>query len=306
MAERISCEDFIEFCIPDGHHSPPSPSPVSSPQLGRGQGEGGWALRSRVSLYASLGIEGDRVETNLKGKIVFVTEALRRFGTPTALAFAREGANLFLATLSDHEPLEPTARAVASLGVKVVTGVCDLSREAQVEAAVQKCMAELGRVDVVVNNVLFPMPAQAFGAVPFEVWKRKIEVELTGSFFLFKAVLPRMIEQQWGRIINFTGLAAVQGSDALTASTEQGMVGLTRGIAREYGKYNITANCIGAGGIESEEAEGGLSFAPGPRNPLNRWGKPEEIAFLAVSLASEGAGYVTGQCVLANGGKYFL
>ena len=112
-------------------------------------------------------------------------------------------------------------------------------------------------MDVVVNNVLFPLPAQAFGAVPFEVWKRKIEVELTGSFFLFKAVLPRMIEQQWGRIINFTGLAAVQGSDALTASTEQGMVGLTRGIAREYGKYNITANCIGAGGIESEEAEGG-------------------------------------------------
>src|SRR5262245_2252644 len=225
---------------------------------------------------------------------------------PMALAFAREGANLFLATLSNHEQLEHTARVVAALGAKVVTGVCDLSREAQVEAAVHKCMTELGRVDVVVNNVLLPVPAQAFGAVPFEVWKRKIEVELTGSFFLFKAVLPRMIEQQWGRIINFTGLAALHGSDTLAGSTERGMVGLTRGIAREYGKYNITANCIGAGGIESEEAEGGFAFAPGPRDPINRWGKPEEIAFLAVSLASEEAGYVTGQCVLANGGKYFL
>jgi 3-oxoacyl-[acyl-carrier protein] reductase len=250
--------------------------------------------------------EGDSVDTKLTGKTVFVTEALRHFGMPMALAFAREGANLFLATMSDHEPLEHTTRALASLGVKVVTELCDLSREAQVEAAVQKCMAELGRVDVVVNNVLFPMPAQAFGAVAFEVWKRKIEVELTGSFFLFKAVLPRMIEQQWGRIINFTGLAALQGTDALAGSTELGMVGMTRGIAREYGKYNITANCIGAGGIESEEAEGGLSYAPGPRDPINRWGKPEEIAFLAVALASEEAGYVTGQCVLANGGKYFL
>jgi 3-oxoacyl-[acyl-carrier protein] reductase len=246
------------------------------------------------------------VETNLKGKTVFVTEALRHFGTPIALGFAREGANLFLATMSDHEPLEHTAHSLASLAVKVVTELCDLSREAQVDAAVNKCIAELGRVDVVVNNVLFPAPAQAFGAVPFEVWKRKIEVELTGSFFLFKAVLPRMIEQQWGRIINFTGLAALQGSDALASSTEQGMVGMTRGIAREYGKYNITANCIGAGGIESEEADGGLSFPPGPRDPINRWGKPEEIALLAVSLASEEAGYVTGQCVLANGGKYFL
>jgi 3-oxoacyl-[acyl-carrier protein] reductase len=250
--------------------------------------------------------EGDRVDTNLKGKTVFVTEALRHFGTPMALAFAREGANLFLATMSDHEPLEHTARTLSSLGVKVVTELCDLSREAQVDAAVRKCAAELGRIDVVVNNVLFPVPGQAFGAVPFEVWKRKIEVELTGSFFLFKAVIPRMIEQQWGRIINFTGLAAFQGSDALAGSTELGMVGMTRGIAREYGKHNITANCIGAGGIETEETEGGLSYAPGPRDPLNRWGKPEEIAFLAVSLASDQAGYVTGQCVLANGGKYFL
>ena len=250
--------------------------------------------------------EGETVETHLKGKSVFVTEALRHFGTPMALAFAREGANLFLATLSDQRKLEQTASSVAALGVKVATGLCDLSHEAQVEAAVQQCIAELGHVDVVVNNVLFPVPATAVGAVPFEVWKRKIEVELTGSFFLFKAVLPRMIAQQWGRIINFTGLAAFQGSDALAGSTELGMVGMTRGIAREYGKFNITANCIGAGGIESEETEGGLSFPPGPRDPITRWGTPEEIAFLAVTLASEAAGYVTGQCVMANGGKYFL
>jgi 3-oxoacyl-[acyl-carrier protein] reductase len=246
------------------------------------------------------------VETKLNGKTVFVTEALRHFGTPMALAFAREGANLFLATLNDDAQLAHTARTVASLGVKVVTEPCDLSREAQVEAAVQKCMTEFGHVDVVINNVLFPAPASSFGVVPFAVWKRKIEVELTGSFFLFKAVLPHMMARQWGRIINFTGLAAFQGADALAGSTEFGMLGLTRGIAREYGKYNITANCIGAGGIETEEAEGGLPFAPGPRDPLNRWGKPEEVAFLAVSLASEEAGFVTGQCVLANGGKYFL
>jgi len=245
------------------------------------------------------------VETNLKGKTVFVTEALRHFGMPMARAFAREGANLFLTTPSDHEPLADTVRALSSLGVKVVAELCDLSREAQVEAAVQKCVAELGSVDVVVNNVLFPTPAHTFDAVPFEMWKRKIEMELTGSFFLFKAVLPRMMAQQWGRIINFTGLAAFQGNDALAGSTELGLVGLTRGIAREYGKYNITANCLGAGGIETEEAEGGLSFPPGARDPINRWGKPEELAFLAISLASEEAGYVTGQCVLANGGKYF-
>lgn len=246
------------------------------------------------------------MDTNLKGKIVFVTETVRHFGTPIALAFAREGANLFLTTPGDQEALAHTARAAASLGVKVVTELCDFSREADAEATVQKCVDELGRIDVVVNNVSLPMPARDFSAVPFAEWQRKIEVELTGSFFLFKAVLPRMIAQQGGRIINFTGLAAFQGNDALAASTELGMVGLTRGIAREYGRYNITANCLGPGGIEDEQADGGLSYAPGPRDPLNRWGRPEEVALLAVALASGAAGYITGQCVLANGGKYFL
>ena len=246
------------------------------------------------------------METHLKGKTVLITEALRHFGTPMALAFAREGANLFLASMDDAEHLEAAARQVSSLGVKAVTGPCDFSNEAEIEAMVQTCTTELGRIDVVVNNLLLPVPAQMFGDVPFAVWKRKIDVELTGSFFLFKAVLPKMIAQQWGRIINFTGLAAFQGSDALAGSTEMGMVGLTRGIAREYGRYNITANCLGAGGIENEEAEGGLAFPPSRRDPMTRWGTPEEIAFLAVSLASEEAGYVTGQCVLANGGRYFL
>jgi NAD(P)-dependent dehydrogenase (short-subunit alcohol dehydrogenase family) len=293
MAARISCEDLRR-------HAPASCA-------GRGDhGTASWALPIRNRRQARLKTEGDRVETNLKGKTVFVTDVLRHFGTPMALAFAKEGANLFLATMSPDEQLEHAAGAAAAFGVKVVTDVCDVSREAQVEAAVDKCIAELGGVDVVLNNVLFPVPPHAFGAVPFEVWKRKIEVELTGSFFLFKAVLPRMIAQQWGRIINCTGLAAFQGTDALAGSTEMGMVGLTRGIAREYGKYNITANCIGTGGFENEEAEGGQSFPPGPRDPLARWGTPEELAFLAVSLASDASGYVTGQCVLANGGKYFL
>jgi 3-oxoacyl-[acyl-carrier protein] reductase len=246
------------------------------------------------------------VKTDLPGKTVFVSEAAHRFGAAIALAFAREGAHLFLATAGDPSSLAETAQSAASLGVKVVTERCDLSREADVTAVVQQCMAELGRIDVAVNNVCLPVPAQPFGAVPFALWQRKVEVELTGSFLLFKAVLPHMIAQQGGRIINFTGLAAFQGSDALAAAAELGMVGLTRGIAREYGRYNITANCIGPGGIAGEDAAGGLAHGPGPRDPLQRWGTPEEVAFLVVALAKDAAGYVTGQCLLANGGKYFL
>ncbi len=142
--------------------------------------------------------------------------------------------------------------------------------------------------------------------IPFELWKRKIDVETTGSFLLFKQVIPQMIQQQWGRVVNFTGLDAFNGADVMSSATEMGLVGLTRGIAREYGKYNITANCIGPGGIENEEAEGLHPVPPGQRDAIPRWGTPEEVTFLAVTLCSEGASYITGQCLLANGGKHFL
>jgi len=160
---------------------------------------------------------------------------------------------------------QPLAQAFAREGANVVTGQCDL-----------------GRVDVVVNNILFPVQPRAFSEVPFELFKRKIEVELTGSFFLFKAVLPHMIAQRWGRIINFTGPAAFQGTEALDASTQRGIIGMTRGIAREYGQYNITANCIGTDGVESDQTE--------------------DVALLAVGLASEHSAHITGQCILASSG----
>lgn len=113
-----------------------------------------------------------------------------------------------------------------------------------------------------------------------------------------------MIEDRWGRIINYIGLAAFQGTDAPNSAIDLGLVGMTRGIAREYGRYNITANCIGPAGMETGE-EGG-PFSDASDSPFHRWGKPEEAAFLAVSLASEGSSYLTGQCLLANGGRFFL
>jgi len=115
-----------------------------------------------------------------------------------------------------------------------------------------------------------------------------------------------MVQRRWGRVINYTGLAAFQGTDAPTSAAELGIVGLTRGIAREYGKYNVTANCVAPGGVRVAEELGAPSAPPDEGQPLLRWGEAKEVAFLTVCLASEDAGYVTGQCWLANGGKHFL
>lgn len=206
------------------------------------------------------------MESHLQGKTVLVTEATRNFGHITAQALAKEGANLFLSTLDDEDQLEPIRRDVAALGSKVVTGQYDISDETQAQTLVEQCLAEFRRLDVVVNNVLYPVPVQSLEDLPFEQWQRKIEVETTGSFYLFKQILPVMIEREWGRIINYTGLDAFKGGELVSGSTELGIVGLTRGIAREYGKHNITANCIGVSGIATEEVEGRHGFPPGARS----------------------------------------
>ena len=92
----------------------------------------------------------------------------------------------------------------------------------------------------------------------------------------------------------------------MSSASEFGIIGLTRGIAREYGKHNITANCICPGGAQAPGESAAQVYPPSESDPMPRWGKPEEIAYLAVTIAAQDAGYLTGQCLMANGGKYLL
>ena len=247
------------------------------------------------------------METNLSSKVVLITEAARNFGPATARAFAAEGANLILGTTGPEEELDAIILEAHELGaVAVISAVWDVSDADQVQKIIQECADTIGSPDVVINNASVPTSPQSLEEISFSDWERKLQVEFTGTTLVCKAVLPGMIERQWGRIVTYIGLSAFLGSNAPDSAAELGMVGLARGIARDYGKFNITANCIGPGGIESAEELGPLSYPPSYDDPLPRWGSPRELAFLAVCLASEDAGYVTGQCLLANGGKYFL
>ena len=246
------------------------------------------------------------MESHLAGKTVLITEAAGKFGAPTALGFAREGCNLVLGTSGPVEGLSPTVEASVELGAKVITGTWDVSVEEEVGQLVSRCTGELGGIDVVVNNATVPLAADSVEEIPFPEWERKMAVELTGTTFVCKAVLPGMIEREWGRVINYIGLAGFKGNSAPDSAVDLGLVGLARGIGREYGRHNITANCIGPGGVESAGDMGVLPVPPSEADAVPRWGTPEELAFLAVCLASRDAGYVTGQTLLANGGKFFL
>jgi NAD(P)-dependent dehydrogenase (short-subunit alcohol dehydrogenase family) len=140
----------------------------------------------------------------------------------------------------------------------------------------------------------------------FEEWTRNIEVNLTGPYNICRNVLPLMKKKRWGRIIFFSGIAPYLGVSAAKATVKLGIVGFTRGIAREFGDHGITANCVGPGSIHrGERAEGESVKELLPGQPIRRKGRAEEVTSLVVYLCSENAGFTTGQCYLANGGAYF-
>lgn len=247
-----------------------------------------------------------RMDTGLKGKTVLITGASRNIGRVAALAFAREGARLALCTSSKMDELRAVEKEARAAGAKVVAARCDVSDGAAVAEFASLVDREFGAVDVAVNNAVYRAEGGGFLEQSFDKWARNIEVNLNGPYHVCRAVLPGMIRNRWGRIINFSGIAPFLGYGVAKATVKTGIIGLTRGLASEFAAHNITANCIGPGTIAVERDAFQNDKGLRPTQPVRRLGKPEEIAELCVFLASEHAGYITGQCYLANGGMYFL
>ena len=245
------------------------------------------------------------METGLKGKTVLITGASRNMGRLAAIAFARERANLAICTSAKMTQLNEVAAECRALGARVVAEQCDVADAASVNAFVDKVSAELGSVHVVLNNAVYRVDTAPFLEVDDEAWEKSFRVNLGGPRNICRAVLPLMIRQRWGRIINFSGIDPFLGGSVTKGMAKLGIVGFTRGLAREFAEHEITANCIGPGTIDVERNADLKPKVLRPTQPIRRMGTSQEVVSLMLYLASEDAGFITGQCYLVNGGMYF-
>lgn len=245
------------------------------------------------------------METGLKGKTVLITGASRNIGRLAALAFAREGANLAICTSAKLARLEEVAAEARALGAKVVAKQCDVADSLAVQAFVDKTRGELGTIHVAINNAVDRGAEGNFLDQGDEAWERSFAVNLTGPRNICRAVLPFMMEQGWGRIINLSGISAYVGSSVIKGMAKLGIVGFTRGLAREFAEHGVTANCIGPGNIEVERDAFQKDKPLKEHQPIRRTGRPQEVVSLMLYLASEDAAFITGQNYLVNGGMYF-
>ncbi len=251
------------------------------------------------------------MDLGLSGKHALVTGASKGIGRAIALAFASEGVHVTLNYAQDAERAERTAAECRALGARVALVRADVAEEPEVDALVARAEAELGSVDVLVNNagIYTTLP---LAKIDTATWRRLLAVNLDGAFFCARRVLPSMIERHWGRIVSVVGYSgrtggSVVGSAAHGAASKAALAGLTKSLAREVGPAGITVNGISPGIAATDImapllADQARLRAALERIPIGRVSQPEEIAHLAVFLASPLAASVTGQVIEISGG----
>ncbi len=245
----------------------------------------------------------------LKDKVAIITGAATGIGQGIAVRFAREGAAVVVDYVGTPNVPEQTVSAIKSSGGNAVAIEADVSDPEQVQNLVSSAVKSFGRLDIAINNAGIESK-HPFVDYPVEELRKILNVNLVGPFLVAQAAARQMIRQnQGGRIINISSVHEdlPMPTNAPYCASKGGLRMLTRTISVELAKYNITVNNIGPGAIYTPidadiEAKPELEKALMSEIPLNRWGKPEDVAGLAVYLASDEAGYVTGSTYFIDGG----
>jgi 3-oxoacyl-[acyl-carrier protein] reductase len=248
------------------------------------------------------------MELGLKGKTAIVTGSARGLGFATARRLAEEGAHVVITDI-DAEATKKAAEELLALGLSAAPLPADVTNAEQVEGLVEDAVARFGGVHVLVNNAGFPRDKFLTKMTEAD-WDSVIAVILKGSFLTCRAIMPRFIDQEWGRVINIASRSHFgNAGQANYSSAKAGILGLTRALAKEEGRFNITVNAVAPGLVATDAVQALENFekirdAAVAAQPIRRIGTPTDIADAVAFLASDRASFITGETIHVTGGRF--
>jgi len=239
-------------------------------------------------------------------RTALVTGSGQNIGRAIALALAADGFDIVVNGLNKRVPCEETAEAARAHDVEAIVAMGDVGTSEGCAQVAGTGISRFGAIDVLVHNAAI-RPSSPFLEIDETEWRRVLDVNLNGAFWLARVCLPGMVKAGWGRIINFAGMNAIQGYDgrAHVSVSKHGCWGLTKALAKEFGPRGITVNIVSPGPIRSEHDDPAMTAhikAQASRIPTGRLGEPDEVAAAVSLLASDKGAFINGQMIQVNGG----
>jgi 3-oxoacyl-[acyl-carrier protein] reductase len=247
---------------------------------------------------------------DLTGKVALVTGGSRGIGKAIGLRLARQGADVAFSYKGNTDAAKATAAEIESIGTRALAIQGDVKEPGSAEAVVKTALEAFGKIDILVNNAGVTRD-DLIMRMSEDAWREVLETNLFGAFWMTKAVTRPMLKARAGRIVNITSVSGQAGQmgQANYSSAKAGLIGLTKATARELASRGITVNAVAPGFVLTELTQGlpdALKDEITARTPLGRFGTTEEVADAVAFLASDEAGYITGQVLAVDGGLVMM
>ncbi len=248
--------------------------------------------------------------TSLTGRVAIVTGSALNIGRATALMLGREGASVMVHAKSNAAGVEETTALLKQLGVRAEGHLADLSTESGAKSLIEATVKQFGRVDILVNNASIRRNTP-ITKLTYAEWREVLGSSLDCAFLCTLNAVPHMIPNNWGRIVNLTGISMFLGTAgrAHVSAAKAGMIGMSRALAVELAPHGITVNNVSPGLIDTVRgaAAGALPGRSDTHNiPVGRKGTPDEIAHIITMLCRPDGAFTTGQTIEVNGGMHFI